>query len=418
MATNDGSLRSYALSHDLMSMAGAPAVYHCHHFNLFLDQTIDDALGNADGRRLRFMAAREAAHDFLRGLFARRAPSTPAEKIQLASETIAAMGHGRLAISADANGGTAVGEFLHYGYAWAQKYGHRVRCRFPQDAFAAGVAAAALEVTFDLPPCVEATETSCVAMKAPQCEFSLVRGAPAPRQASLLASDVLRFAKQAFDGQDEQQIATIAKGLRDFTAGVAGDQRGLVQAFGVFVTMHLACYYNRISYGAVAELEKRAPSSVPVLESLLRESGHVCVFNTFGGILLSPEWEGMVGRPKTPRDVVVGALAIARALGFGHWTLEHFAPNERLVVRAPATYESVYYLARHGQAPRPNEYFLQGAVLAIAQLAHRVKWNEKVELTQEFYDSLFRGAMPWKAEQVRATTMGDAHSEVVVSRTA
>ncbi len=418
MPTNDGSLRNYALSHDLMSMAGAPAVYHCHHFNLFLDQTIDDALGNTDGRKLRFAAAREASHDFLRGLFARLRPTTPAEKIQLATETIAKMGHGRLSISADANGGTAVGEFLHYGYGWAQKYGHRVRCRTPQDAFAAGFAAAALEVTFDLPPSVEAAETQCVAMRAPQCQFSLTKGAPAPRQTSLLASDVLRFARPAFDGQDEQQIATIAKGLRDFTGQVGGDERGLVQAFGVFVTMHLACYYNRIAYGALGELEKRAPTSVPVLESLLRESGHVCVFNTFGGILLSPEWEGMVGRPKTPREVVVGALAIARALGFGHWTLEDFAPNERLVVRAPATYESVYFLARHGKAARPNEYFLQGAVLAIAQLAHRVKWNEKVELTQEFYDSLFHGVVPWKAEQSKATTLGHEYSEVVVTKVA
>ena len=45
---------------DLMSLAGVPVIYHCHHFNLFLDQTIDDALGPVEGPKVRFEAAREA----------------------------------------------------------------------------------------------------------------------------------------------------------------------------------------------------------------------------------------------------------------------------------------------------------------------------------------------------------------------
>jgi hypothetical protein len=115
-------------------------------------------------------------------------------------------------------------------------------------------------------------------------------------------------------------------------------------------------------------------------------------------------------------QIVVGSLAIARALGFGHWVLQEFTPGKRLVVRTPGTYESVYYAARHGAAQRGNEYFLQGAALAITQLAHRVKWREKPQLTQDFYEALFhQGQLPWKVEQTASTVMGQPYSEVVVT---
>ena len=46
---------------------------------------------------------------------------------------------------------------------------------------------------------------------------------------------------------------------------------------------------------------------------------------TFGGIINSPEWEGLVGRPGgDPEEIVNGCLSIGRALGFGHWTIESF----------------------------------------------------------------------------------------------
>ncbi len=414
------SLRVYLTDHDLMALAGAPAVYHCHHFNLFLDQTIDDALGAAGGTQLRFTAAREAAHSFLSLLCLRKGAVTPVEKMQCAMETFAAMGHGKLQVNAEAGGGTAVGEFLHYGYSWLEKYGQKVRRRHPADAFAAGFAAAAVEVAFGVPrETLEATEVACIAMRAEQCRFEIKKaGAPAAPVKPVREAEVRAQLKPTFTGREEETIVAIAKGLRDFTAGVAGDQRGLVQAFGVFVTMHLAGYYNRISYDAVASIEKTAAGSVGVLEDLLRESGHVCVFNTFGGILASPEWEGMVGKHTgEPLPIVAGSLAIARALGFGHWTLQEFVVGQKLVVRAPATYESVYYLTRHGQGKRGNEYFFQGAVLAIAQLAHRVKWTETVRLTPEVYQALFHGAaLPWKVEQTQSTVLGHPFSEVVVSR--
>jgi hypothetical protein len=219
------------------------------------------------------------------------------------------------------------------------------------------------------------------------------------------------------DGMCEDVIQPIAAGLKEFTSGVAGDERGLIQAFGVFVTMHLAGYYNRISFDAVRAIEKQAPQSVGVLEDLLRESGHVCVFNTFGGILVSPEWEGLVGPLKNdPLSIVAWSTAIGRALGMGRWVISEFEPERRLVLRTSSSYESGYYRARHGIAGHPVEYLLQGAALAMAQLAHRVDWTSKPKFTSEFYTQLFKGGVPWRAEQTRSIVCGDSISEIVVTK--
>lgn len=404
---------------DLMSLAGVPVIYHCHHFNLFLDQTIDDALGPVEGPKVRFEAAREAFHELLSATVALLDVDTPASRVQVSRELLARMGHGRVDLDAGARGGAASAAYLHYGFTWREKYGGLVGRSAPADAVGAGFAAAATEVAFRLPrDSVEARETSCVAAKAPQCTFELIVGAQANLRRPCLISDYELTSKALFDGLWEDRIHEITQGLRGFLAGVGGDERGLVEAFGVFVTMHLAGYYNRVTYDAISGLQARAPRAIKMIEVLLRESGHVCVFNTFGGILRSPEWEAMVGSPRTPEDVVLGCVAIARALGFGHWTVERFEAGRQVVLRTPSSYEAGYYLSRHGRSERPNDYFFQGAVMAIAQLAHRVDWTSPQAFTQDFYESLFRGEVPWTQEpQTHCLACGHDYSQVSVVHT-
>jgi hypothetical protein len=54
-------------------------------------------------------------------------------------------------------------------------------------------------------------------------------------------------------------------------------------------------------------------------------------------------------------------------------------------------------------------------VLATAQLAHRVNWKNPPHLTPEYYQELFKGGCPWRAEQTKAIVQGEAVSEVVVT---
>lgn len=413
-------LKSLMPGCDLTFFGGAPYVFHCHHYNLFHDQSVDDVLGEEAGFALRSRAAREAFRPLLAAVFDAAGATLPVERIELATQIFAALGHGRPSLSVSSDGsGVATGTHLHYGFAWREKYGKQVKRFDPVDAVAAGFAAAASELAHGLPPgSVEGTEVNCVAMQHEQCRVSLSRVAPTPLAEPLAERMMADYVKPPQRGLWEDEVAAIADGLRGFLGGVAGDERGLVHAFNVFVTAHMANYYNETIFESVRALEERSPAVVGAAESLFREAGHVCVFNTFGNIILSPEWESMVEKPgDDPERIVMSCLAIARSLGFGHWLVPEMKVGERMVMRTTTNYEAPYYLHRYGRSAKPRCYITTGAALAIAVLAHRVKWSESPTLDQAYYDALFRGdGLGWEAEVTRDQTMGDEVTEIVVSR--
>lgn len=413
--------RTLLTDRDFTFLADNPYVYHCHHFNLFHDQTIDDVLGDEAGIEVRTRAARSAFAPLLRGLFAQIGATTRAERLQLAAGLLPWMGQGLVEISVDERGGTALGTSLHYGHTWLEKYGDRAKRMQPADAVAAGFVAAVGEAVYDLEPgTLDARETGCITRREPHCRFE-IRDAPVVRVPPRVGRAAIESrAGVTPAGLDEARIGSIADGLRGFVRGVGGDARGLVQAFGVYVTMHLSNYYNETAYTAIHHVEELHPKSAGLAEALLREAGNVCVFNTFGGILVSPEWEGMVG-PLTGavEDTLSWGAAIARGLGFGHWAIAELVPGRRLVLRTAADYESPFYRARYGPSDKPRCYFLQGASQALMLLAHEVDWLARPALTQAFYQRLFHahaGELPWRVEETTCVCKGDALCEVVVTR--
>lgn len=414
---SEDNIRRWHPSQDLLFVADTPMIYHCHHFNLFLDQSIDDAVGPQRGFEIKMAASREAATQLLTNICQAQELHTPSERLQMAQQIFAACGHGKLEILWDGVSGEAHGEYLHYGHSWREKYSKQVKRRHPADPFAAGFAAAAAAVAQEQPATsVEGKELACIALRDPRCHFSLGRATPEPARTQIRLENAAEPLPPAYDSLHEDTISEIAAGLKTFVEGVAGDERGLVQAFGVFVTMTPSTYYNRISYDAIHELEAQAPAFANILESLLRESGHVCVFNTFGGILSSPEWEALLGGPpKTPEEVIIHSMAIARGLGFGHWTLQEFIPEKRLVISAPGTYEIPYYGLRHGLTQTPRSYMLQGSGPSLMKLATRVDFSQGPTFTTEVYNQLFRQGVQYKSEETRSPLRGDDRLEVVVS---
>ncbi len=405
------------MAQDFAFLGAAPMVLHCHHFNLFWDQTIDDALGTSLGIAVRTRAAREAYYELLSGLAESMALDPGEDRLALARTLFSATGQGRLTLP-DEPGGQALGEYLHYAHAWNEKYSKKLRRKHPADAVAAGFVAAALEVAFDLPrETLQVDETGCMVLRDDVCRFEIKSGPESPLFPPVRRSDFEANAKPSFGGHYEGEIQQIATGLRNFAGTMHGDQRGLMQAFGLYVTEHPSTYYNRAGYDAYNQLARTAPQSLPVMKALLREAGHVCVFNTFGNILLSPEWEGLVGPLSgNIEETILDCAAIARALGFGHWTIHELRPNERLVMRSPGTYESMYYAQREGRARESTCFVFQGAGIAIMQLAHRVPWTSRPQLTAEFYGELFRGGLPWRVEETSCVARGDAFCEAVVTR--
>lgn len=76
--------RGFMPDHSFNFVADIPTVFHCHHFNLFWDQTIDDALGPELGTAIRTNAARESFYDLMAGLAHRLRISGPEDMLTLA----------------------------------------------------------------------------------------------------------------------------------------------------------------------------------------------------------------------------------------------------------------------------------------------------------------------------------------------
>jgi predicted hydrocarbon binding protein len=141
-------------------------VFHCHHYNLFLQRTVEDALGEEASRSLQRAAAAESARGMLASVFAKE--STLAGRLARAKDVFGELGFGLADESAlSANGGRVVLVTSHYAVGWRAKFGEVAR---PACHFAAGYWAGALAAAAGLAPeRVVGNETACAAMGAESC---------------------------------------------------------------------------------------------------------------------------------------------------------------------------------------------------------------------------------------------------------
>ena len=147
---------------------------------------------------------------------------------------------------------------------------------------------------------------------------------------------------------DERAIIQAVSGL-----GIAGDDEGMIPAFGLYLTRHMADYYNRISYAAA---RKMAGTGLEAdARALLVEAGHVCAFNTFGAIMKSAEWEAVV-KPmiESREDWVRGMVAIVNAFGWGRWSVLELVPGEKLHIKVEDSYEAVGWNRDYPQSDVPR----------------------------------------------------------------
>ena len=133
--------------HGLLYVGDQLVIAAAHHHALFLDQTVHDALGG-ESLALRRQAAFEAAHALLGPIAAERRAATNREKLELAADLFAAMGHGRLRFEIGPEGGAVQAPSLHHAAGYLDKYGGRYPSRQPLDAFAAGYCSAAASLAF------------------------------------------------------------------------------------------------------------------------------------------------------------------------------------------------------------------------------------------------------------------------------
>lgn len=213
---------------------------------------------------------------------------------------------------------------------------------------------------------------------------------------------------------DERAIVEAIAGLP-----MAGNDEGLIPAFGLYLTRHLADYYNRISFAAARRLERSGEDVVDDARMLLVEAGHVCAFNTFGGIMKSAEWDAVVLPMIQEReDWIRGMVAVVNAFGWGRWAVDHLAPGERLAIGIEGSYEATGWLRDYKASDRPRCYLATGGVAGLMNLLYVGDITARPELTEEGYINLFRARAKERfvAEEVRCLAMGHPRCEIVATR--
>jgi len=202
------------------------------------------------------------------------------------------------------------------------------------------------------------------------------------------------------------------------TLPLTGNEEGLIPAFGLYLTRHYAAYYNDASYAYLHAAHAQGDEAVKTARSALIEAGHICAFNTFGGIMVSQEWEAVLGPMLDSRDDWVhGIVAVINALGWGKWRVDSLTANEELRVSIANTYESTGYLASHGQSEVGCVCFLAaGGVAGIMNLLYHGDIMSKPALSQAYYDELFRGTGAFVGEETACRAAGAERCELIARR--
>ena len=182
-------------------------------------------------------------------------------------------------------------------------------------------------------------------------------------------------------------------------------------AFGVLLTRHYANYYCNISYGFLKAFQKEmGRDGWEQAIKLLTEAGHVCAFNTFGGVMQSNEWNGMI-RPmlKSTDDWLHGIIAVINAFGWGVWEVEDFEPGELLRLRITGGYEANSYLKSYGRADFPVSFLATGGTAGLMNLLYILDLPNKAPITLDdvLYKHIHSQPGFFKATQLKCRAMGD-----------
>lgn len=390
---------------------GEPVIFHCNHYNAFLQRTILDP-DYINCRDVLVDAAAAVSANEIAGMLNAQPAASPAERLAAAGALFAYCGFGLLDFSqTSAAGGVVTSPSSHYSAAWVGKFGPATE---PMAFFDAGFISAAMSAAHGQPlGCYVVTQTACMSNGAPANQFAVSVDAARRVAANPAwpAGAVQAPPRSVTTTVDEDAIVAALASMP-----IAGNEQGLIPAFGVVLTRMAADYYNRISFEFEKRLEQ-ATGDGTLGAMLLVEAGHSCAFNTFGGIMISAEWAGLI-QPmcQTREDWVHGIVAAVNAFGWGVWRVEELVPGERLRVRIYGGYESNGYLAMYGASNTPKSHLATGGVAGIMNLLYHLDITTKPALTEELYAAEFSRPGSFTATQTACRAMGADYDEFVAVR--
>ena len=396
-------------------VGGEPVVLHCHHYNTFLQRSIQDA-DYIDSEPFLIGAAAEVSFAQLTQLFEQeKVESEPARKEQ-ACELYRWAGFGTLDFSnLNAEGGRVDSPSSHYAMAWKAKFGPSDK---PVCHFAMGWIAGAMAAIYNKPQGhYRVAHPACSASDV--CQFELAVGEPNYKVFESVQGGLVQT-QQLVHEQLPTPVDMDAVTDALLAMDISGDADGIIPAFGVYLTRHYANYYNRISFESLRAMSLAfGEDGYEAARDLFVEAGHVCAFNTFGGIMTSPEWQALIApQCNTREDWVHGMVAAVNALGWGRWECL-FLNEDEATFAIHDDYESVGYLGMYGIGNMPISFLAEGAAAGIMNLVYVGDVASNPEFTPEFYDRLFKGQGTFVSMPGReSSAMGDQRTLIHVKRCA
>ncbi|MEJ2285101.1 MAG: 4-vinyl reductase, partial [Desulfobacterales bacterium] len=153
-------------------LSGQPAAMHCHHYNINLQKTIEDNLGN-EGVELLFRSVEEACYTSIQHLLNQYPQiKTIKSKLEMASILFQNCGLGVIHFErVRPGGGRVVSPSGHHVTGWLAKHGMR---ETPGCHFTRGWMAGALEAIYNRSPGFYAVEEKhCKMMRDSECVFHI-----------------------------------------------------------------------------------------------------------------------------------------------------------------------------------------------------------------------------------------------------
>lgn len=399
-------------------LGGEPMIFHCHHYNVFLQMSIEETREYIDVYTILVDSGHEVAFAQFRDFF-ENSTNHVEEKKKVVQDIYKKSGFGLVDLSGcNENGGIVETPYEHYAVGWKSKFGNRKAEEPGVCFFTRGFLAGALEAIYGLEiGTLECRQTKCLTKGDDVCRFEIGRRAePAELSESPGEGDFQTF----YDYPEHDNINY--RGIREALTGMAiegSTENGLIDAFGVLLTKHYANYYNLISLRTMLTMEQEfGEAGVNIVKELLIEAGHVCAFNTLGGIMLSAEWNALI-KPmiKEKDDWTHGIVACANAMGWGLWEVEKLAPEGVTRFRITSSYESNAFLKLTGENTNyPACCLLSGALPGVMNLIYHGDITQTPTLDNEYYQQIFKTKGRFKSNQVNTRTMGDQYDDFVVAR--
>ncbi len=383
-----------------------PVVFHCHHFNLYLQQTVLDAENFGDTRSILSKSALGVFYNSLKTL--KKIPDSPEERKKLFEEIYKMNGYGLLDLSkVNENGGRVKQKESHFCRGYLLRSPRKAS--EPQCFFTTGAISAALSFTYDKKPGDYIVKTTkCIATGGDECEYEIELGKNFVEKSFGFRNS--KMVEVDFDGKwgniNPYKVYDALSKLK-----IVGNDKGLIPAFGVLLTNMYANWYNEISF-KTAELIKNQTKD-NLAQDLFIESGHVCAFNTFGGIMESPEWDAVV-KPmiKTREDWIYGIIAVVNCLGWGTWLVEELVPEKYIRVRAYNHYETIGFESKYNQSTDTTCWLFTGAVAGTMNLLYKGDITKKPDLNTEFYVYLFRQGKMFFGKELKCRSQGENYCVV------